>query len=195
MINGCPWLNLQCVLKQFWKICTEKKNKCGLLLNDIEPTWFTCELITMELGSRGLVSIDNRSKLTTIFSHLNGSKQTSHWTKNNLSRTSVLASYAIFYSTYASEWVDPPLIVNGNDLCIQFFFNTPRSRFDNTVNFDITLTPNVWLFVTRFDIMFYASVTFRLHFSMSALSINIQIQKCDHSHLSIIVWLKDKHFC
>ncbi len=30
--------------------------------------------------------------------------------KNKLSRTSVLASYAIFYSKYACEWVDPPLI-------------------------------------------------------------------------------------
>ncbi len=30
--------------------------------------------------------------------------------KNKLSRTSVLASYAIFYFKYASEWVDPPLI-------------------------------------------------------------------------------------
>ncbi len=30
--------------------------------------------------------------------------------KQQLSRTSVLASYAIFYSEYASEWVDPQLI-------------------------------------------------------------------------------------
>ncbi len=30
--------------------------------------------------------------------------------KNKLSLTSVLVSYAIFYSKYASEWVDPPLI-------------------------------------------------------------------------------------
>ncbi len=30
--------------------------------------------------------------------------------KNKLSRTSVLASYAMFYSKYASEWVDTPII-------------------------------------------------------------------------------------
>ncbi len=30
--------------------------------------------------------------------------------KNKLSQTSVLASYTIFYSKYASKWVDPPLI-------------------------------------------------------------------------------------
>ncbi len=30
--------------------------------------------------------------------------------KKKKSRTSVLASYAIFYSKYPSEWVDPPLI-------------------------------------------------------------------------------------
>ncbi len=36
-------------------------------------------------------------------------KKTSHRTKNKLSRTSVLASYGIFYSKYASEWIDSPL--------------------------------------------------------------------------------------
>ncbi len=30
--------------------------------------------------------------------------------KNKLSRTSVLASYAIFYYKYAGEWVDPSFI-------------------------------------------------------------------------------------
>ncbi len=48
------------------------------------------------------------------------------------------------------------------------FFITPRSRFDNTLNFDITLTLNLRdCVVISLDINFYASVTFRLHFSMS----------------------------
>ncbi len=68
------------------------------------------ELITIGVGSRGLVSVDNRSKLTTIYSHLNGSKKLVTELKYKLSRTSVLASYTIFYSKYASKWVDPPLI-------------------------------------------------------------------------------------
>ncbi len=29
----------------------------------------------------------------------------------------------------------------------------------------------------------------------TALSINIKILKYDHSHLNIILWHKDKHFC
>ncbi len=47
-------------------------------------------------------------------------------------------------------------------------FSTPCSHFDNTLKFDITLTPNGRdCVVISFDISFYASVTFHLHFSMS----------------------------
>ncbi len=51
--------------------------------------------------------------------------------------------------------------------CLLFFI-TPRSRFDNTLNFDITLTPNGHdCVVISLDISFYTSVAFCLHFSMS----------------------------
>ncbi len=47
-------------------------------------------------------------------------------------------------------------------------FIMPHSCFDNTLNFDITLMPNGRdCIVISLDIRFYASVTFRLHFSMS----------------------------
>ncbi len=47
-------------------------------------------------------------------------------------------------------------------------FITPRSHFDNTLNFDITLMLNGRdCVVISLDISFYTSVTFRLHFSMS----------------------------
>ncbi len=72
-----------CFETNFEKSAQRKENRYGSLLNDIQSTGFTCELIAIEIGSRGLVS---------------------------LSWTSVLASYAIFYSKYASEWVDPRLI-------------------------------------------------------------------------------------
>ncbi len=94
----------------FEKSAQRKENIYGSLLNDRQSIGFTCELITIEVGCRGLVSWDNKAKLIKIYSYLNGSKKTSHCTKNKLSRTSVLASYAIFYSKYASEWIDPPLI-------------------------------------------------------------------------------------
>ncbi len=98
-----------CFEANFEKSAQRKENRYGSLINDIQSTGFTCELITIEVGSRSLVSVDNRSELTTIYSHLNVSKK--------LSRTSVLASYAIFYSKYASKCVDPPLIT-----CF-FYFN------------------------------------------------------------------------
>ncbi len=61
----------------------------------------------MEQSLKGLP----RETKTTLYSHLNGSKISSHWTKKKkLSRRSVLASYVIFYSKSASESVDPPFI-------------------------------------------------------------------------------------
>ncbi len=54
-----------------------------------------------------------------------------------------------------------------SDLYTGHIFITPRSCFDNTLNFDITLMPNGCdCVVISLDIGFYASVTFRLHFSM-----------------------------
>ncbi len=67
-----------CFETNFEKSAQRKENRYGSLLNDIQSTPFTCELITIVVGSRGLVSVDNRSKLTTIYSRLNGSKKTSH---------------------------------------------------------------------------------------------------------------------
>ncbi len=64
-----------CFETNFEKSAQRKKNRNGLLLNDIQSTGFTYELITIEVDSRGLVSVDNRSKLTTIYSHLNGNKK------------------------------------------------------------------------------------------------------------------------
>ncbi len=63
-----------CFETNFKKSAQIKENRYGSLLNDIQSTVFTCESITIEVGSRELVSVDNRSKLTTIYSHLNGSK-------------------------------------------------------------------------------------------------------------------------
>ncbi len=67
-----------------------------------------------------------------------------------------------FASKYASFMLLAQVIWNS------FFFIMPRSYFDNTLNFDITFTSNGRDCVEiSLDINFYASVAFRLHFSMS----------------------------
>ncbi len=78
MINRPPKNSTVCFETNFEKSAQRKENRYSSLLNDIQCTGLTCELFTIEVGSRGLVSVDNRSKLTTIYSHLNGSKKTSH---------------------------------------------------------------------------------------------------------------------
>ncbi len=71
-------VRIVCFETNFEKSAQTKENRYGSLLNDIQSTGFTCELITIEVGSREFVSVDNTSKLTTIYSHINGSKKTSH---------------------------------------------------------------------------------------------------------------------
>ncbi len=67
-----------CFETNFEKSAQRKENRYVSLLNDIQSRGFTCELITIEVGSKGPVSVDNRSKLTTIYFHLNGSKKNGH---------------------------------------------------------------------------------------------------------------------
>ncbi len=64
-----------CFETNFEKSAQRKENIYCSLLNDKQSTGFTCELIKIEVGSKGLVSVDNRSKLTIIYSHLNGRKK------------------------------------------------------------------------------------------------------------------------
>ncbi len=63
-----------CFETNFEKSVQRNENRYGSLLNDIQSTGFTCELVIIDVGTRGLVPVDNRSKLTTIYSHLNRSK-------------------------------------------------------------------------------------------------------------------------
>ncbi len=44
-----------CFETNFGKSAQRKENRYGSLINDIQSSGFTCELITIETGSRGLV--------------------------------------------------------------------------------------------------------------------------------------------
>ena len=74
-----------------------KYNRYSSLKTDIEDRGYACKNIPFEVGSRGHLTLENRSKLTII--HKLGKTKTSFKKfSQNISKTSLLCSYAIFLS-------------------------------------------------------------------------------------------------
>ena len=87
-----------------------KSLKYEHLKNDIEDKGYSVDLITLEIGSRGLISKENVTKLQKILK-LNSSKSRELKTfQNELSKIALISSYCIFYSKFESSWIEPDLI-------------------------------------------------------------------------------------
>ena len=100
-----------CFESMIQKASERKTHRYASLQADVENSGHLCDLVTIEIGSRGLVSKENKDKLSEIYSSLlKCEKKKVTILKNKLSKTAVLASYVIFYSKYSKEWIDPPLI-------------------------------------------------------------------------------------
>ena len=87
-----------------------KQNRYAALVNDISDKGYKCELITIEVGSRGLLTKECAFSLKTLLKLLGIPLKWLHRLKSSLSKTSVLASYVIFYSKYDSNWNTPDFI-------------------------------------------------------------------------------------
>ena len=70
-----------------------KINKYSDLTSDISDNGYTCDLTCIEIGSRGLITPETIKRFSTIFSFLTA--KTSKSLKKNLSKLSILISYAI----------------------------------------------------------------------------------------------------
>ena len=70
---------------------TRKQNRYASLLSDIEQSDFTPKLVTIEIGSRGLVSTENCNRLKELFSVMSLNKKQVTAFKNNLSKIALLA--------------------------------------------------------------------------------------------------------
>ncbi len=81
-----------------------KMDRYASLLNDIKDNGFKCDLICLEVGSRGLVTKDNKLSIRSIAKIVGTKKVRDLW--RDVSRIAVLGSYAIFNARFASQWVD-----------------------------------------------------------------------------------------
>ena len=69
-------------------------------------------MITLEIGSRGLICKENSAKLLKLVKRVrkpNGKEF--RMFKNDISKVTVIASYIVLYSKFDSQWVSPPFIV------------------------------------------------------------------------------------
>ena len=84
-----------------------KMEKYSSLSSDIhEARWF-CHLYAIEIGSRGLITKENKTNFTSLVSL--STKQKPRHILANLSKLAVLGSYKIFLSR-KDQWTNPGII-------------------------------------------------------------------------------------
>jgi hypothetical protein len=80
-----------------------KQERYQALTSDIEDSCFNCNNIPFEIGSRGHITLPNMTTLTTKHALCNPKTRLKHFIQN-ISRTSLLCSYAIYLSMHESSW-------------------------------------------------------------------------------------------
>ena len=85
-----------------------KYERYSSLSADIEEAGFLCRNIPFEVGSRGHLTLENKSKLAIIHKLCKPKTTYTHFWKNT-SKTSLLCSYSIFLSR-SDPWTDVPYL-------------------------------------------------------------------------------------
>ena len=81
------------------------------LLLDLEDAGYNPSYHAREIGSRGLISSDNISRLKEIVSSLeNQTTKDINSFLNNLKRIVIIASYIVFHSKYEQSWINPNFV-------------------------------------------------------------------------------------
>ena len=80
-----------------------KINRYSSLVTDITDNGYECNLIAVEIGSRGLIDTDNKNRLTRLLKQLKTGTKFPHF-KGQVSKSALLSSYAIFNSRHEPTW-------------------------------------------------------------------------------------------
>ncbi len=81
-----------------------KTNKYASLVTDVEAAGFSCKLICFEVGSRGLITGNNKMQFKKIAKIAQSKKAKDLWAQS--SRIAISCSYVIFNARYEKEWYD-----------------------------------------------------------------------------------------
>ena len=86
-----------------------KEEKYAYLVADIESKGFKCTLTCFEVGSRGLITKDNKRRINRLMKLASHAKKTHDHIKQT-SKIAVLTSYAIFNARRQPIWTMPKLL-------------------------------------------------------------------------------------
>lgn len=93
-----------------------KINKYCALVNDLTDIGYNCDIHCIEIGSRGFISKENRSRLQSMLCDISLKKQFKH-VCNNISKLALVTSYAIFKLKDEPQWTDSAYIgIPANDI-------------------------------------------------------------------------------
>ena len=85
-----------------------KKDRYASLEYDILELGHQCEVLTIEIGSRGYITKENKERLTNIFKSFKIKKHTNILT--SISKIALLTSYSIYNSRQGAEWSSIPYL-------------------------------------------------------------------------------------
>ena len=88
-----------------------KKERYTSLANDIENENFKCHNFPFEIGSRGHISLSNKSMLTLMHQLCQPRTKLRHFIQN-ISKISFIASYSIYLTRNESNWTRLDLLCN-----------------------------------------------------------------------------------
>ena len=86
-----------------------KVNKYTPLINDLTDNGYKCDILCIEIGSRGYISKDNKARLQKLLCDIDLKKQFKH-VCNNIAKLSLVTSYAIFNFKDEPQWTDSAYI-------------------------------------------------------------------------------------
>ena len=80
-----------------------KNERYASLVTDIVDAGFSCTLITVEVGSRGLNDTDNKGRITRLSKELH-TPTTFTVMKKHIAKSAISSSYSIFNARYEPQW-------------------------------------------------------------------------------------------
>ena len=86
-----------------------KVDKYTALVLDIKSKGFECDIIALEIGSRGYVSPDNQQRLKSILKLCINSVSFKNF-RDDLSKLSILSSFSIYHTHKEPSWDNYPLL-------------------------------------------------------------------------------------
>ena len=90
-----------------------KSEKYASLVLDIENQGYSCELICFEVGSRGLVTKENKRQVTKLFKFVSDTRRIREHIRT-ISKIAILTSFAIYNARSEPSWTKPAYLQPAN---------------------------------------------------------------------------------